>query len=70
MLKYEQTPNGCQCLRGSIVGFDNMIDWIKNKLNRYNAKSDATLLNRRVGFIEEKPNVWRVVYIDKEAKNG
>ncbi|MGA3020419.1 MAG: hypothetical protein ABSD68_00510 [Candidatus Micrarchaeales archaeon] len=43
-----------------------MLKWIRNKVGR---KTKSLIeLNKRVGFVEEKPNVWRVVYVDEMAQ--
>jgi hypothetical protein len=45
---------------------DQMIDWIRSILSRqiqsYRVASVED--DRHVGFVEEKPNVWRVIYVD------
>jgi hypothetical protein len=45
-----------------------MMSWIRNLLNRYSVRTteETTDSYRNVGFIEEKPNVWRVVYVDNK----
>lgn len=40
-----------------------MFDWIKNRLQK--EARYAVYDNRRVGFVPEKPNVWRVVFVDQ-----
>jgi hypothetical protein len=45
-----------------------LLDWIR-KAGKKKAKS-LPELNKRVGFVEEKPNVWRVVYVDEVAQQG
>jgi hypothetical protein len=43
-----------------------LLNWIRNKVGRKTKK--LIELNKRVGFVEEKPNVWRVVYADEVAQ--